>query len=52
MQPGGHLEPSDITLVDGAVRELTEETGIDPSLVVLVSLVPAYVEYGKGAGQA
>ncbi|MGW2105103.1 NUDIX hydrolase [Streptomyces sp. NPDC001948] len=47
LQPGGHLEPTDITLVDGAVRELTEETGIDPSLVVPVSWVPAYVEYGK-----
>lgn len=46
LQPGGHLEPTDETLVGAAVRELTEETGIDPEQVVLVSSVPAYVEYG------
>lgn len=46
LQPGGHLEPSDLTLVDGAVRELAEETGIDPGTVVCVSDVPAYIEYG------
>lgn len=31
MQPGGHLEPTDTTLVDAAVCESREETGIDPS---------------------
>lgn len=46
LQPGGHLEPTDTTLVDAAVRELTEETGIDPETVVCVSPTPAYIEYG------
>ncbi|MGW3176705.1 NUDIX hydrolase [Streptomyces sp. NPDC001153] len=47
LQPGGHLEPTDTTLIDAAVRELTEETGIDPSQVAPVSPTPAYVEYGR-----
>ncbi|MEU6070580.1 NUDIX domain-containing protein [Streptomyces sp. NPDC047082] len=47
LQPGGHLEPTDTTLIDAAVRELTEETGIDPSEVSPVSSAPAYIEYGK-----
>lgn len=46
LQPGGHVEPTDTTLVDAAVRELAEETGIDPSAVVCASPTPAYVEYG------
>lgn len=46
LQPGGHVEPTDIALVDGAVRELAEETGIDPSTVVCVSPIPVYIEYG------
>lgn len=29
LQPGGHLEPSDRSLVDAARREVREETGID-----------------------
>lgn len=47
LQPGGHLEPTDVSLIDAAVRELTEETGIDPSTVFPVSLAPAYIEYGR-----
>lgn len=47
LQPGGHLEPTDSTLVGAAVRELTEETGIDSDKILLVSQVPAYVEYGR-----
>lgn len=47
LQPGGHLQPTDTTLVDAAVRELAEETGIDPNQVALVSLAPVYIEYGK-----
>jgi 8-oxo-dGTP pyrophosphatase MutT (NUDIX family) len=47
LQPGGHLEPTDTTLVDAALRELTEETGIDPRQVFPVSPAPAYIEYGK-----
>ncbi|MGW1787830.1 NUDIX domain-containing protein [Streptomyces tubercidicus] len=29
LQPGGHLEPTDSTLIDAAVREFSEETGLD-----------------------
>ncbi|RMI46722.1 NUDIX domain-containing protein [Streptomyces triticirhizae] len=47
LQPGGHLEPADVTLVDAAMRELTEETGIDPGQISVVSSAPAYVEYGQ-----
>ncbi|WP_433518835.1 NUDIX hydrolase [Nonomuraea sp. CA-143628] len=46
LQPGGHLEPTDTTLIDAAVRELTEETGIDPAEVVPASQTPVYIEYG------
>ncbi|MEU6092751.1 NUDIX domain-containing protein [Streptomyces sp. NPDC047085] len=44
---GGHLEPTDATLVEAAVRELTQETGIGPSQVSVVSATPVYVEHGK-----
>lgn len=47
LQPGGHLEPADVTLADAAERELAEETGRDPSTVSCVSQAPAYVEYGR-----
>lgn len=47
LQPGGHLEPEDMTLIGAAVRELVEETGIRPDDVVLTSQVPAYVEFGE-----
>ncbi|MGP3684485.1 NUDIX hydrolase [Streptomyces sp. IBSNAI002] len=47
LQPGGHLEPTDSTLLGAALRELSEETGIDPGLVVPVSAYPAYVEFGQ-----
>ncbi|MET9956404.1 NUDIX domain-containing protein [Streptomyces sp. NPDC006339] len=47
LQPGGHLEPTDTTLVEAAVRELTEETGVDPRQVSVVSQAPVYVEYGR-----
>src|SRR5690625_4031286 len=30
LQPGGHLEPTDTTLFGAALRELVEETGVDP----------------------
>lgn len=46
LQPGGHLEPDDATLLDAALRELTEETGVDPEMVSAVSVAPVYVEYG------
>lgn len=47
LQPGGHLEPTDLTLSGAAERELVEETGIDPRVVHRVSEIPAYVEYGR-----
>ncbi|MFB8085966.1 NUDIX hydrolase [Streptomyces sp. NPDC055992] len=47
LQPGGHLEPTDTTLVGAALRELSEETGIDPGQVTLVSAHPAYIEFGR-----
>lgn len=47
LQPGGHLEPTDVTLIDAAVRELTEETGVDPGQVSPASHTPVYIEYGR-----
>ena len=47
LQPGGHLEPADVTLIDAAERELVEETGIDPGTVFRVSETPVYIEYGR-----
>ncbi|WP_346768134.1 NUDIX domain-containing protein [Streptomyces tendae] len=48
LQPGGgHLEPTDTTLIDAAVRKLSEETRLDPAAVSLADSVPAYVEYGR-----
>jgi len=47
LQPGGHLEPTDAGLLEAALRELTEETGIDAEQVSAASDAPAYVEYGR-----
>lgn len=47
LQPGGHLEPIDTSLLDAAVRELAEETGIDPAQVIPASQTPVYIEYGR-----
>ncbi|MFC4114269.1 NUDIX hydrolase [Nonomuraea zeae] len=47
LQPGGHLEPDDTSLLEAAVRELAEETGIDPAQVIPASQTPVYIEYGR-----
>ncbi|MEU6261752.1 NUDIX hydrolase [Saccharopolyspora shandongensis] len=47
LQPGGHLEPDDASLIDAAVRELAEETDVDPDMIFAASPTPVYVEYGK-----
>jgi 8-oxo-dGTP pyrophosphatase MutT (NUDIX family) len=44
LQPGGHLEPADTTVIGAAVRELAEETGIDPGKVFPASWTPVYIE--------
>ena len=33
VQPGGHLEPGDLSLADAAAREALEETGLALSLI-------------------
>lgn len=47
LQPGGHLEPTDTMLIDAAVRELAEETGLDPGKVFPASRSPIYIEFGR-----
>ncbi|MFJ8628576.1 NUDIX hydrolase [Kitasatospora sp. NPDC093550] len=47
LQPGGHLEPTDPNLLTAAVRELTEETGLDAVDVVPASQRPVYIEFGE-----
>lgn len=44
LTPGGHLEPEDTTLVGAALRELTEETGIDPRQVTSLSDQPIHID--------
>ncbi|MBR8742586.1 NUDIX hydrolase [Nocardiopsis sp. MG754419] len=46
LQPGGHLEPTDRTLIDAAIRELVEEADVDPGQIVAASPAPVYIEYG------
>lgn len=45
--PGGRADPDDISLVETALRETQEETGIDPAFVTIAGYLDAY-ETGTG----
>ncbi len=45
--PGGRAEDSDVSLVETALRETQEETGIDPAFVTVAGFLDAY-ETGTG----
>lgn len=42
--PGGHLEADDDDVAEAALREVAEETGIDPGALVLVSALPVHID--------
>lgn len=42
--PGGHLEETDETLIEAAIRELTEETGIPAGAIVTADLRPLHID--------
>lgn len=44
LQPGGHVEPSDVSVLAAAQRELAEETGLAASEVRLLSAAPLAVD--------
>lgn len=43
LQPGGHLEPGDRTLIGGGLREFCEETDINEADVRVVSEAPVHI---------
>ncbi|HEY0302915.1 MAG TPA: CoA pyrophosphatase [Rhizomicrobium sp.] len=45
--PGGRAEPTDVSLVETALRETQEETGIEPAFVTVAGFLDAY-ETGTG----
>ncbi len=45
--PGGRVEAGDVSLVETALRETREETGIDPAFVTVAGFLDAY-ETGTG----
>lgn len=45
--PGGRADPDDISLVETALRETQEETGIDPAFITVAGFLDAY-ETGTG----
>ena len=45
--PGGRADPEDISLVETALRETQEETGIEPTFVTVAGFLDAY-ETGTG----
>ena len=40
LQPGGHLEPTDESLIEATLREIEEETGLKPDGITLHSAIP------------
>ncbi len=52
LQPGGHIEPADVSLVAAARRELDEETGLAPLHLVLNGLFDVDVHRIPAHGDA
>ncbi len=44
IQPGGHLEPDDCDLRSAALRELSEEAGINPAAVAFTGTDPIHID--------